>query len=61
MHNGKYAVSEGGIDQTGRSESDKVVESNSKKCSSSHDSYSIEQTDSASEAEHKLFDDVNPT
>ncbi|KAK9185558.1 hypothetical protein WN943_025914 [Citrus x changshan-huyou] len=40
---------------------DKAVESNSKKCSSSHDSYSIEQINSASEAEHKLLDDVNPT
>lgn len=61
MHNGKYAVSEGGTDQTGRSEWDKAVESNSKKCSGSHDSYSIEQINSASEAEHKLLDDVNPT
>ncbi|KDO58272.1 hypothetical protein CISIN_1g025338mg [Citrus sinensis] len=61
VHNSNCAVSEGGTDQTGMSEGDKAVECSSKKCSSSHDSYSIEQTDSASEAEEKLLDDVNPT
>lgn len=60
VHNSNCATSEGGTDQTGRSEGDKGVASSSKKCSSSHDSYSIEQTDSASEAEQKLLDDVNP-
>ncbi|KAJ0083849.1 hypothetical protein Patl1_30350 [Pistacia atlantica] len=54
-------MSEGGTDVTGMSEGDKAVESCSKKCSSSHDSYSIEQTDSANEAEQKLLNDVNLT
>lgn len=58
VHNSNCAVSEGCPDQTG--EGDKAVESSSKMCSSSHDSYSTEQTDSASEAEQKLLDDVNP-
>lgn len=61
VHNSNCAVSEGGTDQTGMSEGDKAVESSSKKCSSSRDSCSTEQTDSASEAEQKLLDDVNPT
>lgn len=61
MPHNNCTMSEGGTDVTGMSEGDKAVESCSKKCSSSHDSYSIEQTDSANEAEQKLLDDVNLT
>nr|UBT01677.1 NAC transcription factor 73 [Litchi chinensis] len=61
MRSSNYAVSEGGTDQTGMSEGDKAFESSSKKCSSSHDSYSIEQIDSASESEQKLANDVTLT
>ncbi|XP_044483511.1 NAC domain-containing protein 40-like [Mangifera indica] len=51
----------GGTEVTETSEGDKGVESCSKKCSSSHDSYSIEQTNSINVAELKLVDDVNLT
>lgn len=61
MNNSNCAVSEGGTDQTGMSEGDKAVESSSKKCTSSNDSYSIEQNDWTSEAEQKLWDDANLT
>lgn len=51
----------GGTEVTETSEGDKGVESCSKKCSSSHDSFSIEQTNSINEAELKLVGDVNLT
>ncbi|KAK3205643.1 hypothetical protein Dsin_019689 [Dipteronia sinensis] len=61
MHNSSYAVSEEGTNQPGTSEGDKTVESRLKKCSSSHDSYSFEQIESASESEQRLEDDANLT
>lgn len=56
-HNSGNAVSEGDIDQMAVSEAGKAAEC-SKKCSSSNDSYSIEQFDSASESEQKLSNEV---
>ncbi|XP_022754089.1 uncharacterized protein LOC111302443 [Durio zibethinus] len=61
MHDSNHATSDGGTDQTGMSEGDKLVESPSKKATSSYDSHSIEQIDSASESELKLSNDVGPT
>ncbi|KAK2640805.1 hypothetical protein Ddye_022568 [Dipteronia dyeriana] len=61
MQNSSYAVLEEGTDQPGTSEGDKAVESRLKKCSSSHDSYSLEKIDSASESEQRLADDANLT
>ncbi|XP_021278361.1 NAC domain-containing protein 89 [Herrania umbratica] len=60
MHDSR-ATSDGGTDQTGISEGDKAVEFNSKKVTSSYDSHSIEQIDSASESEEKHSNDVAPT
>ncbi|GKU93782.1 hypothetical protein SLEP1_g7348 [Rubroshorea leprosula] len=64
MHDSNLAASEGGAEQTGISEGDKGVESNSKKCSSSYDSHSVVQNDSTSEftltescCQQKDFDD----
>ncbi|GMJ10680.1 hypothetical protein HRI_004737100 [Hibiscus trionum] len=45
----------------GLSEGDKAVEFYSKKATSSNDSHSIEQIDSASESEQKLLNEVGPT
>lgn len=53
MHNTDCAVSEAGADQ-----GDKTVECLSKKCSSSYDSYSIEQIDSTSESNQKFAVEV---
>lgn len=53
MQNTNCAVSEAGVDQ-----GDKMVECPSKKCSSSYDSYSIEQIDSASESNQKCTAEV---
>lgn len=53
MPNSNCAVSEAGTDQA-----EKAVECCSKKCSSSYDSYSIEQIDSASESNQKLTSEV---
>ncbi|PON65233.1 NAC domain containing protein [Trema orientale] len=53
MPNSNCAISEAGTDQA-----DKAVECCSKKCSSSYDSYSIEQIDSASESNQKLTSEV---
>lgn len=53
MHNNNCAVSDVGGDQ-----GDKTVECQSKKCSSSNDSYSIEQIDSASESNKKFTAEV---
>ncbi|XP_022729355.1 NAC domain-containing protein 40-like [Durio zibethinus] len=55
------ATSDGGTDQTGMSEGDKAVELYSNKATTSYDSHSIEQIDSASESEQKLSNDVGPT
>lgn len=60
MHDNR-ATSDGGTDQTGMSEGDKAVEFYSKKVTSSYDSHSIEQIDSASESEEKHSNDVAPT
>ncbi|EOY33354.1 NAC domain-containing protein 74, putative isoform 3, partial [Theobroma cacao] len=60
MHDSR-ATSDGGTDQTGMSEGDKAVEFYSKKVTSSYDSHSIEQIDSASESEEKHSNDVAPT
>ena len=43
------------------SEGDKAVEFYSKKTTSSYDSHSIEQIDSASDSQQKLSNDVGPT
>ena len=51
--NSDCAVSEAGTDQV-----DKAVECCSKKCSSSYDSYSIEQIDSGSESNQKVTSEV---
>ncbi|KAI9194802.1 hypothetical protein LWI28_009309 [Acer negundo] len=61
IHNSSYAVLEECTDQPGTSEGDKAVESRLKKCSSSHDSYSLEQIESTSESEERLADDANLT
>ncbi|CAN6560130.1 unnamed protein product [Malus baccata var. baccata] len=53
MHKGESAVSEIGNDQ-----GDKAVECSSKKSTSSHDSQSIEQIDSASDSYQKLVTDA---
>ncbi|XP_068311790.1 NAC domain-containing protein 89-like [Pyrus communis] len=53
MHKGESAVSEIGNDQ-----GDKAVECSSKKSTSSHDSQSIEQIDSASDTYQKLVTDA---
>lgn len=53
MHNSNCAVSEVGFDQ-----GDKTVECQSRKCSSSYDSYSLEQIDSASESNQKFATEV---
>ncbi|KAK0603089.1 hypothetical protein LWI29_001268 [Acer saccharum] len=61
IQNSSNAVLEEGTDQLGTSKGDKAVESRLKKCSSSHDSYSLEQIESASESEQMLADDANLT
>ncbi|XWS52811.1 hypothetical protein CRYUN_Cryun11dG0104100 [Craigia yunnanensis] len=61
MHDSNHATSDGVTDQTGMSERDKAVEFYSKKATSSYESHSTEQTDSASESELKLSNDVGPT
>ncbi|XVE59622.1 hypothetical protein DITRI_Ditri05aG0060800 [Diplodiscus trichospermus] len=61
MHDSNHATSDGGTDLTGMSEGDKAVELYSKKATSSYDSQSIEQIDSASEPEQKLSNDVGQT
>ncbi|KAI9196466.1 hypothetical protein LWI28_024237 [Acer negundo] len=48
-------------DLLGTSEGDKAIESHLKKCSSSHDSYSLEQIESASESEERLAYGANLT
>ncbi|KAG8655074.1 NAC domain-containing protein 89 isoform X1 [Manihot esculenta] len=53
----QLSVSEGGLDRAGTSEGEKTAEC-SRKCSSSHDSHSIEQLDSASESEQKLSNEA---
>nr|ANJ86374.1 NAC39 [Carica papaya] len=58
LHPSSYAISEGNTDQTGNSEGDKILEWFSKKCSSSYDSHSTEQIDSASESERKHLNEV---
>ena len=58
MLDSNHATSDAGTDQTGMSEGDKAVEFYSKKVTSSNDSHSIEQIDSASESEQKLSNDV---
>ncbi|XVF46969.1 hypothetical protein PTKIN_Ptkin03bG0071200 [Pterospermum kingtungense] len=60
-HDSNHATSDGVTDLTGTSEGDKAVEFYSKKATSSYDSHSIEQIDSASESEQKLSNDVGPT
>ncbi|OMP01504.1 No apical meristem (NAM) protein [Corchorus capsularis] len=61
MHDSNHATSDGGTDQTGMSEGDKAAEIYSKKTTSSYDSHSIEQIDSASESEQKLSNEIGPT
>ncbi|KAK8683332.1 hypothetical protein V6N13_039396 [Hibiscus sabdariffa] len=61
LHDCNLATSDGGTDLTGLSEGDKAVEFYSKKATSSNDSHSIEQIDSASESEQKHLNDVGPT
>lgn len=58
VHDSNHATSDGGTDLTGMSEGDKAVEFYTKKATSSNDSHSIEQIDSASESEQKLFNEV---
>ncbi|MBA0713015.1 hypothetical protein Golax_012075 [Gossypium laxum] len=61
VHDSNHATSDGGTDLTGISEGDKAIEFYSKKATSSNDSHSIEQIDSASESEQKLSNEVAPT
>ncbi|XVF69234.1 hypothetical protein PTKIN_Ptkin11bG0064600 [Pterospermum kingtungense] len=61
MDDSNHANSDGGTDQTGMSEGDKAIDFYSKKATSSYDSHSTEQIDSASESEQKLSNDVGPT
>ncbi|XP_039041279.1 NAC domain-containing protein 89-like [Hibiscus syriacus] len=58
MHDSNCATSDGATDHTGASELDKAY---LKKGTSSYDSHSIEQFDSASESEQKHSNDVGPT
>ncbi|KAK9279219.1 hypothetical protein L1049_012897 [Liquidambar formosana] len=58
LNNSNHAVSEVGIDQTGVAAGHKAAECSSKKCTSSYDSHSIEQIDSASESSMKLTNEV---
>ncbi|KAG8495136.1 hypothetical protein CXB51_013191 [Gossypium anomalum] len=58
MHDSNCATSNGGADQTGTYKGDKAY---LKKGTSSYDSHSIEQFDSASESEQKLSNEVGPT
>ncbi|XP_015577653.1 NAC domain-containing protein 40 [Ricinus communis] len=53
----QLSASDGGIERTGMSEGDKRAEC-SRKCSSSYDSHSIEQIDSASESDQKLSNEA---
>ncbi|KAK6926536.1 NAC domain, partial [Dillenia turbinata] len=53
------AVSGVGIDQTAPSEGNRIVDWSSKRCSSSYDSHSLEQIDSASESDHLLINEVS--
>jgi len=47
-----------GLDRVGTSGGDKLPESSQKKCSSSHDSHSVEQMDSASESDRKFREEI---
>ncbi|KAK9022128.1 hypothetical protein V6N11_002417 [Hibiscus sabdariffa] len=58
MHDSNRAISDGATEHTGTSEPDKAY---LKKGTSSYDSQSIEQFDSASESEQKHSNDVGPT
>ncbi|KAK8550774.1 hypothetical protein V6N13_119276 [Hibiscus sabdariffa] len=58
MHDSNRAISDGATEHTGTSEPDKGY---LKKGTSSYDSQSIEQFDSASESEQKHSNDVGPT
>ncbi|KAM7272526.1 hypothetical protein ACFE04_027189 [Oxalis oulophora] len=54
VHGSSSAAPNGSVEPDGTPEGDKAVECSSKRCSSSYDSHSIEQLDSASEAEQRL-------
>ncbi|XVE79191.1 hypothetical protein DITRI_Ditri14bG0038000 [Diplodiscus trichospermus] len=47
MHDSNHVTSDGGTDQTRMSEGDKAIEFDSKKATTSNDSHSTEQIDSA--------------
>lgn len=58
-NNNNNSTSEVGIDHAGISDGDRAVECSSKKCSSSHGSYSIEQIDSESDSDQRPTNEVS--